>query len=114
MASRRYRPPNFRLNNWSDTRKNSGRCLLYSEVGLINRFKIVNQAGPERGSHGHVLPLFGPSLFIVKWLCFKLKNRAFRVIHYEHHICSESLHKDQSFKKIKMICHVSISKINFI
>jgi len=32
--------------------------------------------------YGHILPLFGPSLFIVKWLnvCFKLKNRAFRVI----------------------------------
>ena len=64
---------------------------------------------------GHVLPLFGPSLFIVKWLCFKLKNRAFRVIqHYEHHIYSESSHQEQSFKNIKMICHVSISKINFI
>ena len=64
---------------------------------------------------GHVLPLFGPSLFIVKWLCFMLKNRAFRVIqHYEHHIYSESSHQEQSFKKIKMICHVSISKINFI
>ena len=48
---------------------------------------------------GHVLPLFGPSLFIVKWLCFKLKNRTFRVIqHYEHHIYSESSHQEQSFK----------------
>jgi len=30
--------------------------------------------------YGHILPLFDPSLFIVKWLCFKLKNRAFRGI----------------------------------
>jgi len=39
---------------------------------------------------GYVLPLFGPSSFIVKWLCFKLKNRAFRVIQqYERNIYSE-------------------------
>jgi len=44
---------------------------------------------------------------------FQAKNTAFRVIqHYEHHIYSESSHQEQSFKK--MICHASISKINFI
>jgi len=37
----------------------------------------------------------------------------FRVIQqYEHHIYSESLHQEQSFKK--RTCYVSISKINFI
>jgi len=50
-----------------------------------------------------------------KMAMFQAKNRAFRVIqHYEYHIYSESTHQKQSFKKIKMICHVSISKINFI
>ena len=45
---------------------------------------------------------------------FQAKNRAFRVIqHYEHHLYSESSHQEQSFKNIKMACHVYISKINF-
>jgi len=68
-------------------------------------------------SNGHVLQLFAnsPSSFIVKWLCLKQNNRAFRVIQqYERYIYSESSHQEQSFKKIKMICHVSISKLNFI
>ena len=56
-----------------------------------------------------------PFFVYSKMAMFYAKNRAFRVIqHYEHHIFSESSHQEQSFKKIKMICHVSISKINFI
>ena len=51
--------------------------------------------------YGYVLPVvFGPFLFISKWICFKLQNRAFRVIQqYEHHIYLESSHQEQSFKK---------------
>ena len=53
-------------------------------------------------SNGHVLQLFSPSSFIVKWLCLKLKNRPFRVIQqYERYIYSESSHQEQSFKKNK-------------
>ena len=56
-----------------------------------------------------------PFFVYSKMAMFQAKNRAFRVIqHYDHHIYSESSHQKQSFKKIKMICHASISKINFI
>jgi len=41
------------------------------------------------------------------------KKSAFQVIQqYKHHIYSESAHQEQSFNKIKKICHVTISKIN--
>jgi len=56
-----------------------------------------------------------PFFVYSKMAMFQAKNRSFRVIqHYEHHIYSESLHQKQSLNKIKMICHASISKINFI
>jgi len=61
---------------------------------------------PKRSRTTIVWPFFIYS----KMAMFQAKNRAFRVIQqYEHHIYSESSHQEQAFKKVKMICHVSIS-----
>jgi len=63
---------------------------------------------------GHVLPLFGPSLFIVKWLCFKLKIEHLEWFNTMNTIYIRKVHtKSNHLKKIKMICHVFISNINW-